>query len=104
MAVRSRGAVSPDGHWLVADTTDSAVLVDLTTTFAGKPRFMVAGPALVAGGAWLDQRTLVHPVAGRTLIQLRLDQLETRQIGGVQQMSVPDLPTEAQVLVVPRLG
>jgi hypothetical protein len=104
MAVRSRGAVSPDGHWLVADTTDSAVLVDLTTTFAGKPRFMVAGPALVAGGAWLDQRTLVHPIAGRTLIQLRLDQLETRQLGGVQQMSVPDLPVEAQVLVVPRLS
>lgn len=104
MAVRSRGAVSPDGRWLVADTSDSAVLVDLTTTFAGKPRFMGAGPLLVAGGAWLDQRTLVHPVAGRTLIQLRLDQLETRQLGGVQQMSVPDLPTQAQVLVVPRLS
>jgi hypothetical protein len=104
MAVRSTGAVSPDGRWLVADTSDQAVLVDLTTTFAGKPRFVGAGPALEAGAAWLDQRTLVHPGAGRTLVQLRLDQLETRQIGGVQQMSVPDLPTEAQVLVVPRLG
>jgi hypothetical protein len=104
MTVRSQGAVSPDGRWLVADTSDRAVLVDLTTTFAGNPRVVGAGPPLEGEAAWLDQRTLVHPVAGRMLIQLRLDQLETRQTDGVQQMSVPDLPTEAQVLVVPRLS
>jgi hypothetical protein len=104
LTAQSSGAVSPDGRWLVADAAGRAVLVDLSAFANGQVRTVSAGPALEGEPAWLDRQTVIHPVASGTLVQLRVGELETRRQDGVEQLSVPDVPAETEVQVVPRLG
>ncbi|WP_422753471.1 hypothetical protein [Micromonospora sp. WMMD708] len=71
-ATDGRGAVSPDGRWLLVNGrvagADGAVLVDLTGT---DPPARTAGPLIDGGVTWTDTRTAEYVDRDGALVRLR---------------------------------
>jgi hypothetical protein len=104
LGVRSPGAVSPDGRWLVTGSAGRTVLVDLTAPLTSQPRVLSATPPAQGGVAWLDEHTVVLAVGtGKVVVQLRLDEQSGKQIDDTKRWVVP-VVADKPVLVVPRLG
>ncbi|MFE7874014.1 hypothetical protein ACFUYE_27160, partial [Micromonospora humida] len=71
-AADGRGAVSPDGRWLLVNSrvagVDGAVLVDLTGT---APPSRTAGPVIGGVVTWTDTRTAGYVDRDGALVRLR---------------------------------
>jgi hypothetical protein len=98
LSVDGRGAVSPDGRWLVAngDPTRSAgagqrlsVVVDLAAAFERPSGAKPAGPALTGDPVWTDAGSLTHLTEQGELIRVAADQIVAGG-EGIERFPVPD--------------
>jgi len=106
-----RGAVSSDGHWLVANgvadirsATESelAMLVDLSGVFDERPAApREAGPRLASTVVWTDSGTVVHADGTGELVMVSVDRLSSGRARGVERLSLPvDADTAADLPLV----
>ncbi|MEV2236865.1 hypothetical protein [Micromonospora sp. NPDC049891] len=95
-----RGAVSPDGRWLLvngrAAGEDSALLVDLAKldTFTGLP----AGPAMTGTVVWNSPDTAYYADATGGLVRVAVDQVAAGRPAA--PTALPGLPAGEQPVVV----
>lgn len=96
------GWLSPDGRWLVAESTpDESLLVDIADLFGHDEHTVGTGPRPTGPGVWTDTRTVVYGGDGH-LARLRLDLLAAGQPHAVERIEV-DGGSDATVLAVPTL-
>lgn len=104
LGIRSPGAVSPDGRWLVTGSEGRTVLVDLTAPSTSRPRVLSTSSPAQGGVAWLDEHTVVLAVGtGKVVVQLRVDERNGKRVDGTKRWVVP-AAVGKPVLVIPRLG
>ncbi|WP_328340364.1 hypothetical protein [Micromonospora sp. NBC_00421] len=93
-AADGRGAVSPDGRWLLVNGrlagSDGAILVDLTGTAAPQ---RTAGPVIGDEVAWTDTRHAAYVDRDGTLARLRADDV----LAGERAVSTPVAGANADV-------
>lgn len=114
LAAGGPGTVSPDGRWLMANSSPStpagaatafpaptALLVELPTAFRPRPASRKAGPRLTGAAVWTDPGTVIHPGGAAELVRVSADRLADGDPTAVERVPVPGARPDDQLIVVP---
>jgi hypothetical protein len=92
-----RGAVSPDGRWLVANGVPEPgagaagpaelLIVDLGAAFGARPVVKAAEPRLTGDVVWIGGRAFVHAGEQGYLVRVTLDPVATGGEPGVEKIT-----------------
>ncbi|GAB3797682.1 hypothetical protein GCM10027605_08100 [Micromonospora zhanjiangensis] len=105
----ARGAISPDGRWLVADAEHpagtptagpgSCLVVDLATVFDRPTGARPAGPALTGDPVWTDAGSLTYLGGPAELVRVAADRIAAGG-EGVERFPVPNARAGDPVVLV----
>jgi hypothetical protein len=110
-----RGAVSPNGRWLVANGVpgsqghaagssggagEAMLVIDLDAAFAGRPLVEAVQPRLVGDVVWVDGGTLVHAGSQGDLVRVQIDPAEHGGKPHVERVTVPGVTAGDRLVVV----